>query len=157
MARPNMKPVAGPFVAPPEPPEEEEEMLMGRADFTAGVPEIISVTDFGVTPVPVNFLPPGPIQSNADVEGAIHGNTVPGAFGNVLLRGADALLPGDIVTPDPALGGVVAGSYSAPGPGAARTIDLDYDGGDPPPGEVSVVRANWKGTDILIFLEFAVE
>ncbi len=153
MARPNLKPVVGPFVAEPEPPEEDDFMLMGQAAFDAGAPGDRDVDLFGIALRPENYDAAGAIQKPGDVDGCIAGFLVGASPTNEQLRAA-ALTGDDTLTPDPALAGSVTAAYSAAGFANERIVNLSYDGTSIPPGDASVVRGVFKGQEIIIFLDF---
>ena len=131
-------------------------MLMGIASFTAGLGQTINVALFGLAPTPDNFLPVGTIQQPSDVSGTLP-NAALGGTTNEQLRGTSAEA-GDTITPDAALGtSFDASNFDGPGLSNEFTLELIYDGLVVPPGFVSVVRAVWKGVDILVFCDFAAE
>lgn len=155
MAAPSAKPVTVVTAAAP-PPEGEELILMGRADFTAGLPGVVNVADFGLTVKPLNFDVASAIQIPADVDGLLTAPVAPSAPGGTSqdLSGPGGAGVGDTLTPDPAIAAVVSAVYSAPSVINQVTADLTYDGG--PPAD-SVVKGVWRGVELIIFVTIAFE
>ncbi len=129
-------------------------MLMGVATFIDGIASDVVVTRWGIAPIPANYMTDGAIQLPADVKGTLAGFIAGFSAENAQLAGLAAGVT-DTLVADPALGGVIAPSFTGPETLNRFDVTLAYDGGAAPPGNGSVVRGVWKGVDFLIFVDIS--